>query len=67
MSGGGLWEISYPASGGLRIFLVAVVIEELQTYESTAEVPVTAQSATIRCSTRESIQELVKKARSFSQ
>ena len=26
MSGGGLWEISYPASGGQRVFLMGVVV-----------------------------------------
>ena len=67
MSGGGLWEISYPASGGHRIFLSGVVVDDVQMSESTVETPSTVRSAVIRCSTRESIQELVTKARSLSQ
>lgn len=67
MSGGGLWEISYPASGGHRIFLSGVVVDDVQMSESTVETPSTVRPAVIRCSTRESIRELVTKARSLSQ
>ena len=37
MSGGGLREISYPASGGHRVFLVGVVVREPQQLQSERE------------------------------
>jgi hypothetical protein len=37
MSGGGLWEISYPASGGHTVFLVGVVVREPQQLQSERE------------------------------
>jgi hypothetical protein len=58
MSGGGLWEISYPASGGHRVFLVGVVVRELQSTEDTHS---SAGFPTILCSSRQSIEELVKR------
>jgi hypothetical protein len=66
MSGGGLWEISYPASGGHKVFLVGVVVREFQQSQSTVDTCSTVGSRTIRCSSRESIKELVAKARSLS-
>jgi len=66
MSGGGLWEISYPASGGHRVFLMGVVVREFQQSQSTEDTCSTVGSTTIRCSSRESIKELVAKARSLS-
>lgn len=66
MSGGGLWEISYPASGGHRIFLVGVVVREPQQLQSTEDACSAVGSTTIRCSSRESIRELVARARSRS-
>jgi hypothetical protein len=66
MSGGGLWEISYPASGGHRLFLLGVVVREPQQWQSTVDTCSTVGSITIRCSSRESIKELVARARSLS-
>lgn len=65
MSGGGLWEISYPASGGHRIFLAGVVVREPQQLQSTVDTCSPVGSTTIRCSSRESIKELVARARSL--
>ncbi len=65
MSGGGLWEISYPASGGHRVFLVGVVVREPQQLRSTADTHSSAGFPTIRCSSRQSIKELVARARSL--
>jgi hypothetical protein len=66
MSGGGLWEISYPASGGHRAFLLGVVVREPQQLKSTVDTCSAIGSTTIRCSSRESIKELVARARSLS-
>src|SRR5271156_5414571 len=55
MSGGGLWEISYPASGGHRVFLVAVVVREPQELQSTEDICSSVGLPKIRCSSRESI------------
>ena len=66
MSGGGLWEISYPASGGHRVFLLGVVVGEFQQSQSTVDTCSAVGSAAIRCSSRQSINELVAKARSLS-
>ena len=66
MSGGGLWEISYPASGGHRLFLLGVVVREPQQLQSTVDTCSTVGSITIRCSSRESIKELLARARSLS-
>ena len=66
MSGGGLWQISYPATGGHRIFFLGVVVREPQQLESTVDTCSAIGSMTIRCSSRESIKELVAKARSMS-
>lgn len=63
MSGGGLWEISYPASGGHRVFLVGVVVREPHRLQSTADTRSSVGLPTIRCSSRESIRELVTRAR----
>ena len=63
MSGGGLWEISYPASGGHRVFLLGVVVREPQQLQSTVDTCSAVGSVTIRCSSRESIKELVARAR----
>ena len=63
MSGGGLWEISYPASGGHRVFLVGVVVREPQQLQSTVDTCSSVGFPTIRCSSRESIKELVARAR----
>jgi hypothetical protein len=65
MSGGGLWEISYPASGGHRVFLMGVVVREPQRLQSSADTWSSVGLPTIRCSSRESIKELVAKARSL--
>jgi hypothetical protein len=65
MSGGGLWEISYPASGGHRVFLVGVVVREPQQLQSTVDTCSSVGSTTIRCSSRQSIKELVARARSL--
>ena len=65
MSGGGLWEISYPGSGGHRVFLVGVVVREPQRLQSTVDTCSSVGSTTIRCSSRESIKELVARARSL--
>lgn len=65
MSGGGLWEISYPASGGHKVFLHGVVVGEPQQSQSTVDTRSTVGLPTIRCSSRESIKELVAKARSL--
>jgi hypothetical protein len=65
MSGGGLWEISYPASGGHRAFLVAVVVREPQELQSTEDTCSSVGFTTIRCSSRQSIKELVARARSL--
>jgi hypothetical protein len=65
MSGGGLWEISYPASGGHRVFLVGVVVREPQQLQSTADTCSSVGPTTIRCSSRQSIKELVARARSL--
>jgi hypothetical protein len=65
MSGGGLWEISYPPSGGgHRVFLLGVVVREPQQLQSTVDSSSSGVSRTIRCSSRQSIQELFEKARS---
>ena len=64
MSGGGLWEISYPASGGHSVFLLAVVVREPQQLQSTVDTCSSVGSTTIRCSSRQSIKELVTRARS---
>jgi hypothetical protein len=64
MSGGGLWEISYPASGGHRVFLLGVVVREPQRLQSTADTPLSVGSTKIRCSSRQSIKELLARARS---
>lgn len=66
MSGGGLWEISYPASGGHWVFLLGVVVREPQHLQSTMDTGSAVGSTTIRCSSRESIRELVARARSRS-
>lgn len=63
MSGGGLWEISYPASGGHRVFLEGVVVREPQQLQSTVDTCSAVGPTTIRCSSRESIKELVARAR----
>jgi hypothetical protein len=65
MSGGGLWEISYPASGGHRVFLVAIVVREPQPLESTEDICSSVRLPKIRCSSRESIRELLARARSL--
>jgi hypothetical protein len=65
MSGGGLWEISYPASGSHRVFLVGVVVREPQYSQSTEDTCSTVGLPTIRCSSRESIRELIEKVRSL--
>jgi hypothetical protein len=65
MSGGGLWEISYPASGGHRVLLVGVVVREPQQLQSTVDTFSSVGSCTIRCSSRQSIRELVARARSL--
>jgi len=67
MSGGGLWEISYPASGGHRVFLVGVVVRESQQLQSTVDTCSSVGSTTIRCSSRQSIKELVARAHSLAQ
>lgn len=59
MSGGGLWEISYPASGGHRILLVGVVVRDPQQLQSTVDTCSSVGFPTIRCSSRGSIKELV--------
>ena len=66
MSGGGLWEISYPASGGHRVFLMGVVVREPQRLQSSADTCSSGGLPTIRCSSRESIKELVARARSLA-
>lgn len=66
MSGGGLWEISYPASGGHWVFLFGVVVEQPLEVQSTEDICSSVGSAKIRCSSRESIKELVARARSLS-
>jgi hypothetical protein len=63
MSGGGLWEISYPAPGSHKVFLLGVVVREPQQLQSTVHACSAVGSPTIRCSSRESIRELVAKAR----
>jgi len=63
MSGGGLWEISYPASGGHRVFLLGVVVREPQRLQSTVDTRLSVDSTTILCSSRQSIKELVAMAR----
>jgi hypothetical protein len=65
MSGGGLWEISYPASGGHRVFLLGVVVREPQQLQSTVDTFSSVGTCTIRCSSRQSIKELVARARSL--
>jgi hypothetical protein len=65
MSGGGLWEISYPASGGHRVFLAAVVVREPQEVQSTEDICSSVGLPKIRCSSRESIRELLARARSL--
>jgi hypothetical protein len=55
MSGGGLWEISYPASGGDRVFLVGVVVREPQQLQSTVDTCSSVGSTMIRCSSRQSL------------
>jgi hypothetical protein len=65
MSGGGLWEISYPASGGHRVFLVGVVLREPQELQSTEDICSSVGLPKIRCSSRESIRELLARARSL--
>jgi hypothetical protein len=65
MSGGGLWEISYPASGGHTVFLLGVVVREPQRLQSTADACSSVGLPTIRCSSRQSIKELVARARSL--
>lgn len=67
MSGGGLWEISYPASGGHRVLLVGVVVREPQQVQSTVDTFSSVGSRTIRCSSQQSIKELVERARSLAQ
>ena len=49
MSGGGLWEISYPASGGHSFFLVGVVVEEPRELQSTTDSCSSDGPPTIRC------------------
>ena len=49
MSGGGLWEISYPASGGHSFFLVGVVVEEPRELQSTTDNCWSDGPSTIRC------------------
>jgi hypothetical protein len=63
MSGGGLWEISYPASGDHRIFLAGVVVREPQLLQSTADSSSYVGFPRIRCSSAQSIRELVALAR----
>ncbi len=63
MSGGGLWEIAYPASGGHKVFLLGVVVREAQQLQSTVDARSAVGSTTIRCSSRESIKELLARAR----
>jgi hypothetical protein len=65
MSGGGLWEISYPASGGHRVFLLGVVVREPRQLQSTVDTCSSVSSIVIRCSSRQSIKELVARARSL--
>jgi hypothetical protein len=65
MSGGGLWEISYPAPGCHRVFLVAVVVREPQELQSTEDICSSVGLPKIRCSSRESIRELLARARSL--
>lgn len=64
MSGGGLWEISYPASGGQRVFLMGIVVREPQRLQSTEDTCSFVRLPTIRCSSRQSIKELLARARS---
>ena len=66
MSGGGLCEISYPASGGHRVFLVGVVVREPQQLQLTGDTCLSVGFPTIRCSSRQSIKELVARARSLA-
>ncbi len=66
MSGGGLWEIAYPASGGHQVFLMGVVVREPQQLQSTVDTSVSVGTTTIRCSSRQSIKELVARARSLA-
>jgi hypothetical protein len=63
MSGGGLWEIAYPASGGHRVFLLGVVVREPQLLQSTVDTCSAVGPTTIRCSSRQSIKELLARAR----
>ena len=65
MSGGGLWEISYPASGGHRVFLLGVVVREPRQLQSTMDTCSFVSSTVIRCSSRQSIKDLVARARSL--
>jgi|SRR5271156_1742031 len=63
MSGGGLWEISYPISGGHWVFLLGVVVRESQRVQSTVDTHSSVGSSTMLCSSRQSIKELVARAR----
>ena len=63
MSGGGLWEVSYPASGGHTIFLLGVVVREPQRLQSSVDTRSSVGLPTIRCSSRQSIKELLAIAR----
>lgn len=65
MSGGGLWEVSYPASGGHTVFLLGVVVREPQRLQSTVDTRSSVGLPTIRCSARQSIKELVARVRSL--
>jgi hypothetical protein len=66
MSGGGLWEISYPAAGGHRVLLVGVVVREPQSLQSTVDTCWPVGRCTIQCSSRQPIKELVRRARSLA-
>jgi hypothetical protein len=63
MSGGGLWEISYPAAGRHRLFLLGVVVREPQRLQSTVDTRSSVDSTRILCSSRQSIKELLAMAR----
>jgi hypothetical protein len=63
ISGGGLWEVSYPASGGHTVFLLGVVVREPQRLQSTLNIRSSVGLPTIRCSSRQSIKELLTRAR----
>ena len=65
MSGGGLWEISYPASGGHRFFSWELLFESPNSCNQPRILARLLAPRTIRCSSRQSIKELVARARSL--